>query len=148
MLGDTNLILRWAGPNSPERIAALAARRLLRARGEQLVFCPQVVMEFWCSATRPLGANGLGYDPLRVDYLLNQIGSAFSIVPDIPAIYPIWRRLVSDHHVCGRQVYDARLAAFMLAHGIKEILTFNTGDFRRYPGVTAIDPRDLAGIAY
>jgi len=41
--------------------------------------------------------------------------------------------------VPGTQVYNARLVAAMLAHGIDRILTFNVADFSRY-GVTVLHP--------
>jgi hypothetical protein len=31
----------------------------------------------------------------------------------------------------------------MHVHGVPHLLTFNAGDFRRYPGVAAIHPRDV-----
>lgn len=40
--------------------------------------------------------------------------------------------------VRGRQVYDARLVAVMLAHGITHILTFNGNHFRRFTGITVV----------
>jgi len=30
-----------------------------------------------------------------------------TLLPDIPAIYPIWKQLVRDHGVQGVKVYDA-----------------------------------------
>ena len=46
------------------------------------------------------------------------------------------------YNVSGVQVYDARLAAAMLAHNVTHILTFNTSDFARYApeGIVAVDP--------
>ena len=38
----------------------------------------------------------------------------------------------------------ARLVAVMVVHGSRQILTFNDADFRRYPQVTALNPRDVA----
>ena len=47
----------------------------------------------------------------------------------------------------GRQVYDARLAALMIESGIDHILTFNVDEFRRFPGITAVNPHSLAAPA-
>jgi len=63
----------------------------------------------------------------------------FELAADDPEIYPIWKGLVVTHRVLGAQVYDARLVAAMLAHGIDRILTFNVADFSRY-GVTVLHP--------
>jgi predicted nucleic acid-binding protein len=61
------------------------------------------------------------------------------VTADDPAIYPIWKGLVITHRVLGTQLYDARLVAAMLAHGIDRILTFNVADFSRY-GVAVLHP--------
>jgi predicted nucleic acid-binding protein len=63
----------------------------------------------------------------------------FELAADDPAIYPIWKGLVITHRALGTQVYDARLVAAMLAHGINRILTFNGADFSRY-GITVLHP--------
>jgi predicted nucleic acid-binding protein len=43
-------------------------------------------------------------------------------------------------HVLGKQTHDAHLAAMMQAHSVTFSLTFNGGDFKRFPGITIIDP--------
>jgi predicted nucleic acid-binding protein len=40
-----------------------------------------------------------------------------------------------------QNVHDAWLVAAMNSHGVKRILTFNTGDFARYDGIECIDPK-------
>jgi predicted nucleic acid-binding protein len=44
--------------------------------------------------------------------------------------------------VIGKQVHDARLAAFLNTHGITHLLTFNTNDFKNY-GITAVSPDEI-----
>jgi len=67
----------------------------------------------------------------------------FSILPDSSATYIKWRELIVAHNVLGVKVHDAWLAGTMKAHGITQILTFNTGDFARYDGIASIDPRSV-----
>ena len=71
------------------------------------------------------------------------IESLLTLLPDIPAIYPVWKRLVQDHRVQGVKVYDARLVAVMSVYLIDTILTFNTADFKRYGNVSAIPPASM-----
>jgi predicted nucleic acid-binding protein len=68
----------------------------------------------------------------------------FTVLPDSMEAFRIWRRLVVKHEVKGSKVHDTRLAAIMQAHGIKQILTFNTGDFKRFSHVVAVHPTELA----
>ncbi len=54
-----------------------------------------------------------------------------------------WRQLLVAFNVQGVAEHDARLVSMMLVAGITQVLTLNTGDFRRYPGITAVTPRDV-----
>jgi hypothetical protein len=67
------------------------------------------------------------------------------LLPDNRDVYSEWRRLVTEHAVRGAKVHDARLVAAMAVHGVTEVLTLNTSDFARYPGITAVHPQSLAG---
>jgi predicted nucleic acid-binding protein len=51
--------------------------------------------------------------------------------------------MVVQHGIQGVQVHDARLVAWMQAYGITHIVTLNTADFARYPGITALSPQDV-----
>ena len=111
-----------------------------RLAGETLYFTPQNVAEFWAVATRPVGAaNGLGLSVAAAAAEIGTIDRLFQLAADDPAIYPIWRGLIVTHRVLGAQVYDARLVAAMLVHGIDRILTFNVADFARY-GIGVLRP--------
>lgn len=70
------------------------------------------------------------------------------LLPDREAIYREWRRLVVAHAVSGVQVHDARLAAAMLVHGITHLLTLNSADFVRFPGITAVRPSEIAKLRH
>jgi predicted nucleic acid-binding protein len=59
-------------------------------------------------------------------------GPIVTLLPDSPATYPEWKRLVIKHSVQGTKVHDTRLVAAMNAHGVGRIFTFNADDFRRY----------------
>jgi predicted nucleic acid-binding protein len=40
-------------------------------------------------------------------------------------------------------VHDAKLVATMLVYNISNIVTFNGNDFKRFPGITVIDPAEI-----
>jgi hypothetical protein len=56
-----------------------------------------------------------------------------------------WKRIVDDKAVMGASVHDARLVSVMLRIGIKEILTLNDRDFKRYTaeGIQALTPQNF-----
>jgi predicted nucleic acid-binding protein len=140
VLVDTNVLLRLAQPNQGQYRAATDGVARARLAGEALNVTPQNITEFWAAVTRPVGAaNGLGLTAAAVAAEIASIERLFELAADDPEIYPIWKGLVITHRVLDTQVYDARLVAAMLAHGIDRILTFNVADFSRY-GVTVLHP--------
>jgi hypothetical protein len=71
---------------------------------------------------------------------LTRLKAIFAFLPDTPAIYSEWEKLVVRNNITGRNSHDGRLVAAMGVHGITHLLTFNMADFARYPGITALDP--------
>lgn len=133
VLVDTNVLLRLAQPNHRQYRAATDSVARARLAGEALYVTPQNIAEFWAAATRPVGAaNGLGLTTAAVAAEIGTIERLFQLAADDPATYSTWKGLVVTHRVLGTQVYDARLFAAMLVHGISHILTFNVADFSRY----------------
>ncbi len=99
-------------------------------------------MEFWNVSTRPIQQNGMGLIPSEAIRPLRRAEQLFPLLPDIPAVYAVWRELIEKYEVSGVQVHDARLVATMIVHGVTHILTFNTSDFHRYApeGIVVVDP--------
>jgi predicted nucleic acid-binding protein len=144
VLVDSNILLRLAQVTHPMHPTARAAVSSLQQGGETLHTVPQNAYEFWVVATRPVAANGLGLSPAQADAELTRVLALFPLLPDTPAIFPEWRRLVLAHQVTGKNAHDVRLVAAMAVHGVTHLLTFNTADFARYPGITAVDPAAFA----
>ncbi len=143
VLVDTNILVRAVERRHPfMRTARLALLALIR-NGEELCVTPQNVAEFWNVCTRPLSLNGLGNSIRGTDKLISRIETFFTVLPDSMEAFRIWRRLVVEHEVMGAKVHDTRLAAIMQANGIKQILTFNTGDFKRFSHVVTVHPTEL-----
>ncbi len=143
-LFDTNVFLRLAHRNDPQRQMAHEALRTLRSRNELLCFTPQVLSEFWNVATRPASARGgLGLSLTETERKARLIERYFRLLPDSLATFQEWRRLVVTHSVMGVQVHDAKLVASMNVYGITSLLTFNVVDFKRYPGIAALSPADV-----
>ncbi len=138
---DTNIILRMAQPNNPMCAEALNALGVIRRRGEDHYLTHQNLVEFWRSATRPIERNGLGMSLAEASAELHRVEALFPILPDVPEIYPEWKRIVLEYGVMGVNVHDARLVAVILVHGLTQILTFNTRDFTRYANeITPVHP--------
>jgi predicted nucleic acid-binding protein len=139
VLVDTNVLLRRLEPAHPHHRDAVAATERLINSGEPVCVTAQNIAEFWATATRAAVQNGLGLEVAVAVAALSRIEETFALLPDDPKIYDQWRRLVVLHQVIGNRVYDVRLVAAMLVHGVGRILTFNVIDFAGY-GVSVLHP--------
>lgn len=115
----------------------------LLKRGDTLFITLQNVSEFWNVCTRPLDKNGLGFSIVQTDTELTKIEQVFDFLPDTTEVYENWREIVVNDSVSGVQVHDAKIAAAVKAHGIENLLTFNIKDFKRYTGITAVEPKNV-----
>lgn len=115
---DTNVLLRAAAPTSTHHAAAVEAVKRLLAGGEGLFLAPQVLVEFWSVATRPIEVNGYGWPAENAEARVAELLRQFPLLPETPAVFPEWLRLVSCHGILGKQVHDARLVALLNIHGV------------------------------
>ena len=143
-LVDSDVLLRLLQRADPLHLPVRAALRVLRSRGHRLCVTSQLLGEFWNVCTRPVTARGgFGLSTAETDRRVRLIERHLAVLPDGPRVHMEWRRLLVAHAVIGVQVHDARIVAAMNTHGIRDIVTFNLGDFRRYPGITAHDPQSI-----
>jgi predicted nucleic acid-binding protein len=143
VLLDTNICLRFADANSGgHEIAARAVHRLI-LNGHRIRLTPQVLIEFWAVATRPIKNNGLEWTTSRTEIEIDALTSRFGMLGDRQTVLPLWRNLVTSHDVKGKNTHDARIAAVMSAHGVEHLLTFNGDDFKRFPHVRVLAPETV-----
>ena len=140
ILADTNILVRRIHRGDPQHRQARESLNRLGADGHRLCVTSQNLIELWAVCSRPVDANGLGLLPAQVDRILARVERSVVRLGDADSVYPEWRKLVALHAVSGKKAHDARLVAAMNVHGITHILTFNVGDFVRYPGITVIEP--------
>lgn len=143
MLVDTSVLSRILQPHHALfGITERAIERLL-VEGHELHIVPQNLIELWVVATRPQTQNGLGMTPSLMAAELARIKSMFVLLPDSPAIYSMWERLVIQHNVSGKPAHDTRLVAAMLVHGLNSILTFDRTGFSRYTDIEPVYPEEV-----
>ncbi len=139
---DANILLRLADPIALGPIAAKAVGAL-RAQGDALHIVPQCIYEFWVVATRPLANNGLGLTSAECFREVARLELIFTLLSDLPNLFLEWKFVVSVFACQGKVAHDARYVAAMRTHGMTHFLTFNVGDFSRYPGITVLDPNTV-----
>ncbi|MEK7832791.1 MAG: PIN domain-containing protein [Acidobacteriota bacterium] len=143
VLIDSNILAFVANPSSSLNQESIDATVRLRQRGDVPCVVPQNLYEFWAVATRPTNARGLGMTTAQAQTELARLKTLFQMLPDSPAIYAEWEKLVVQHSVSGKNSHDARIAAAMIAHSVTHLLTFNGTDFKRFAGITVIEPKDV-----
>jgi predicted nucleic acid-binding protein len=141
---DTNVLLRLTRLRDPEYGAIQTVLERLSDSGATFYYTLQNIAEFWNVCTRPVDRNGFGLSIEETDRLVQAIERSMMLAPETGTVYAVWRRFVRDLKISGVRVHDARLAALMEVHGLHEILTLNVADFARFPGVSAIHPKDVA----
>ena len=143
ILVDTNILLRSLQTSNRQFSVTDQALDTLRHRQETLCIAPQNVIEFWVVATRPLDKNGLGMTPKRAATEIRVLLGLFRLLPYLPQVFETWQRIVLTQGISGKQGHDAHLVAMMQVHSITSILTFNTEDFIRFPGIQVLNPAEV-----
>jgi predicted nucleic acid-binding protein len=141
---DTNLLIRSVQKSHPSCRVARQALITLQRENHRLYVTDQIVAEFWNVCTRPIQVNGLGLSVSITDQYVDQLERFFTILPGSIQSFRIWRKLVVDHLVVGSKVHDTRLVAMMSLYSISHIITFNGSDFKRFPGIEAINPESFS----
>lgn len=141
-LVDTNVILRAVQSRAEFPSQHRALERLATA-GTRLFLTTQNIAEFWNVSTRPRDKGGRGLSPASTREQVADLHSQFELITETRDTFDIWLNLVTTHQVSGRQIHDARLVAHMHARNIPALLTSNTKDFTRYPGLQLLDPAHL-----
>jgi predicted nucleic acid-binding protein len=59
---------------------------------------------------------------------VEKIEGLLTLLPDTPAVYAEWKRIIVVHGVSGVKVHDARLVATMKTHGLRSLLTLSRRD--------------------
>lgn len=144
VLADTNVWLRAADPDAKQHTAAVESLKALVRQGHWVCLSPQVLIEYWAVVTRPKEANGLGWSTAKSEQEIEQLTSSYPFLIDRREVFPRWLELVRDHDIKGKRTHDARHAAFMAAHRLEYLLTFNGSDFASFPHVKVLDPEGVA----
>jgi len=140
---DSNVLLRLSHQNDPFYGLIQEAVRRLVQREIELCYTPQNLGEFWNANTRPLNRNGLALSIEETESRTRFIENSMTLLPEDGRVYDSWRNLLLSCEVRGVQVHDAHLAAALEVHGVRNLLTFNGADFKRFPFIIPVHPQDV-----
>jgi len=141
---DTSVLVRLANIRDPYHPAAANAVACLHRQGESLHITPQNLVEFRNAATRPTSVNGLGLTTVEAASKAAIFEATFPLLEDASGIFPLWKLIVHNLDIAGKQVHDARLVAVCHVYGVSHVLTFNLAHFIRLSayggGLIIVDP--------
>jgi predicted nucleic acid-binding protein len=135
---DTNIILRIIDRTGPDHNLSYNLVKRLISEDCELCIIPQVLIELWVVATRPVNTNGFGWDAAYTMMELEKLQNIFVMLPDNESIFTHWKNIVSQG-VYGKRAHDARIAAAAFAHNADAIATLNIQDFQNF-GIQIISP--------
>ena len=131
MFVDTNVLVAARFVTAPAHHAACRCLDHVGNTDEPLHISRQVVREYLVVVTRPQSWS----EPLAMSEALEdaeRLLESFTVLEDGPSVMAALVALCREVPVAGKQVHDANIAATMLVHGERRLLTFNTRDFRRF----------------
>lgn len=137
---DTNVLVHAHRRSSPQHARAFAAMRGLAASGEPWALPWPCVAEFVCVVTNPKSFE----HPSTTAEATEQ----FRAWRDVPSCRLLTEtglteetffRLIEHPDVTGARVYDARIAAICLDHGVRELWTADR-DYSRFPKLRTRNP--------
>lgn len=128
---DTNILVYASQKQSPYHLRAVTWLQQARRDSLELWISRQMLREYLSAITRPQPDQA----SLPVAQAVADVESFerdFNVAEDGPEVFNQLLGLVARFPTGGKQVHDANLVATMIVHGITRLLTFNTGDFRRF----------------
>lgn len=88
--------VRLYDTNNPLNEVIRQRLKQLERDGEDLVIVPQVLVEFWAVATRPVSVNGLGMTTEKAEMELGKLQKLLKVLPENEKIFDEWRTLVGN----------------------------------------------------
>jgi predicted nucleic acid-binding protein len=131
---DTNILVYSLSPLSIFYLAVVKTLDRLGKAGAIFYIAPQTIYEFWVVATRPVVNGGLGYSPSVTRRAIRYFIEKYNLLDDNFATMDDALDLAEAEGVTGRRIHDARLVAVMRAHGIRNVLSFDS-DMDGFSGI-------------
>ncbi|HXH13462.1 MAG TPA: type II toxin-antitoxin system VapC family toxin [Alphaproteobacteria bacterium] len=136
---DTNVLIYANLARSPLHRVAQERLTALDEQGIDLWISRQVLREYLASMTRR--------DDLTADIPMASLvqdvryfASRFHVAEDSPQVTEQLLTLLQQVSLGGKQIHDANIVATMQTYGIRQLLTHNIDDFRRFSGFISVLP--------
>ena len=137
---DTNILIYAHRRDSPWHSLACAAVRGLAEGSAQWAIAWHSLSEFYSVVTHPR----IYAPPTTIDRAIKQIefwlaAPGLVMLSESGAHWPGLAGLLRQGKIAGPAVYDTRIAALCIEHGVSELWTADR-DFSRFPGLKTHNP--------
>jgi predicted nucleic acid-binding protein len=128
---DTNVLVATSFSGAPFHDRAVRALDSLKAASVELWISRQVLRELLVTLSRPQAWGGDMNGQVLATHI-QRLLAYYKVAEENSAATNLLLNFVRDGRARGKQVHDAAIAAVMLSHGIKRLLTLNTAHFERF----------------
>ena len=126
---DTNVLLTATDTLRPSHEEAQRLLAEAGPRGYHLAASGQVLREYLAVSTRPAVSNGLGLPTPDAVANIDQFLRFVTLFDESESVALRLRELVMTSGVSGNSIHDANIAATMMVHHIRVLVTQNYDDF-------------------
>jgi predicted nucleic acid-binding protein len=144
---DTIILVYATNEDSPWQSVAEQTLEEWRREGKQLCVSVQVLREYLAVTTRPAPGQTIPPDSVAIAENLTEFRKNFLVLEDTRPVSEELEVLARQFSVQGRQVHDANIVATLRVHGLRDLLTHNTADFKRYSSLVTVHPLVPASTA-
>jgi predicted nucleic acid-binding protein len=136
---DTNVLVAASSIGAPFHSESIKALDKLHASRSEIWISRQILRELLATLSRPQAWGGNVDREILADHA-ERLLKLYKIAEENPESTTHLLGFVRDGRARGKQVHDAAIAAVMLSHEIKRLLTLNTADFERFKPELALEP--------
>lgn len=141
ILLDTNPLVYAINKHEPQHLASRSAVNASLARNVPGVLVPQVVLEFVATVSNPRKV-ARPLSPVQAWREATILQRSLPILNLESASLEILGQLLLRQPRRGQAIFDLFLVAQMRSHGIGQICTYNTADFRGILGIEPLTPEE------
>ncbi len=137
---DTNILVYAINIDSASHLSAASLIKEIGAGTLKTCMSPQILCEFFATVTNPRKFRR----PLTPTEASDAINSYME--SDIYLLYlkdstiKLTLDMAIRHQINGTEIFDTQIVATMLENGVRTIYTANVSDFKKYSGITAVNP--------
>jgi len=137
---DTNILVYAINIDSASHPSAAALIKEISAGTLKTCMSPQILCEFFATVTNPRKFRCPLTPTEASDAINSYMESAISLLYLKDSTIKLTLDMAIRHKINGTEIFDTQIVATMLENGVGMIYTANVSDFKKYSGITVVNP--------